>query len=779
MMGCFGIGEITRLELSTWNDYPAFYSFSVVRLVLSCYVARNEGLTEWILVNSPFYGVAVNDVFVRDCVMVLFRVCLRAIVREAIGYMRLVSRGENRFECRVLREVMMWLGEQFGVLYGEMNGKMFAINMLKQWLMIGLSGSVFFGGEQRVKEPSVGPAKGVVSVSELEVAVVALRERAALEARIKAIRASRFVPAYQRAQEHQYITKLAEEERKKRSDYRPIIEHDGVLWHRGDNQDANKNKSREELLAEERDYKRRRMSYRGKKMKRSTTQVMRDIIDECMEEIKHANLANQPSVDATNLASEPSSMINAHSDKHRHDESEYKSYRKEPVSDISKRSARPEDYNKEKSYFSFGNEHALIRIVIFFTKLAVMSYPGFSSLSKSVSTFVSFDVLFLFFDAHYDCTYQSISFFLLDILDCKGSLCLMPYLFPMPRKVMRDIIDEYMEEIKHANLANQPSVDATNLASEPSSMINPHSDKHRHDESEYKSYRKEPVSDISKRSARPEDYNKEKSNYNDDRRRSTSRSRDHRQRDDRKRSRKYYTSSPDRGHLLRVMSYPGFSGLSKSVSTFVSFDVLILFFDAHYDCTYQSISFFLLDILDWIASLLLPGGRTAHSRFVIPFELTDNSTCGIKQNTHLAELMQQVQLIIWDVAPMTQKYAFEALDKTLRGDETLPAKIKEGEDEAAWIEIPERFLIKSWESPIEWIMEETYLDFTTRQIDDEYLKEKATLTPRNDDADAINAYMFKKLEGGSITYNSADEICKASTDTLDQQDLYPVEFLNS
>ncbi|GKF06444.1 U11/U12 small nuclear ribonucleoprotein 48 kDa protein [Tanacetum coccineum] len=115
-------------------------------------------------------------------------------------------------------------------------------------------------------------------------------------------------------------------------------------------------------------------------------------------------------------------------------------------------------------------------------------------------------------------------------------------------QVMRDIIDEYMEEIKHANLANQPSVDATILASEPSSMINANSDKHRHDENEYKSYRKESVSDITKRSARPEDDTKEKSNYNDDRRRSTSRSRDHGQRDDRKRSRKYYTSSPDRGH---------------------------------------------------------------------------------------------------------------------------------------------------------------------------------------------------------------------------------------
>ncbi|GJV04455.1 helicase [Tanacetum coccineum] len=42
------------------------------------------------------------------------------------------------------------------------------------------------------------------------------------------------------------------------------------------------------------------------------------------------------------------------------------------------------------------------------------------------------------------------------------------------------------------------------------------------------------------------------------------------------------------------------------------------------------------------------GGQTAHSRFVIPLKLVENSTCGIKQNTRLAELLQQVQLIIWD-----------------------------------------------------------------------------------------------------------------------------------
>ncbi|XP_070003274.1 uncharacterized protein [Nicotiana sylvestris] len=33
-----------------------------------------------------------------------------------------------------------------------------------------------------------------------------------------------------------------------------------------------------------------------------------------------------------------------------------------------------------------------------------------------------------------------------------------------------------------------------------------------------------------------------------------------------------------------------------------------------------------------IASLLLPGGRTAHSRFVIPLNVTEDSTCNIKQD---------------------------------------------------------------------------------------------------------------------------------------------------
>ena len=67
-----------------------------------------------------------------------------------------------------------------------------------------------------------------------------------------------------------------------------------------------------------------------------------------------------------------------------------------------------------------------------------------------------------------------------------------------------------------------------------------------------------------------------------------------------------------------------------------------------------------------IASLLLPGGRTAHSRFRIPLCVNEDSVCGIKQKTQLAELLCATKLIIWDEAPMAHRHCFEALDRTLR-----------------------------------------------------------------------------------------------------------------
>ncbi|KAM0015611.1 putative DNA helicase [Helianthus debilis subsp. tardiflorus] len=67
-----------------------------------------------------------------------------------------------------------------------------------------------------------------------------------------------------------------------------------------------------------------------------------------------------------------------------------------------------------------------------------------------------------------------------------------------------------------------------------------------------------------------------------------------------------------------------------------------------------------------IASLLLPSGRTAHSRFKIPLNLADNSICHVKKNTHLAQLLKETSLIIWDEAPMNDRKCFESLDRTLK-----------------------------------------------------------------------------------------------------------------
>jgi len=67
-----------------------------------------------------------------------------------------------------------------------------------------------------------------------------------------------------------------------------------------------------------------------------------------------------------------------------------------------------------------------------------------------------------------------------------------------------------------------------------------------------------------------------------------------------------------------------------------------------------------------IASLLFLGGRIAHSRFKIPIDLHDESTCNITQQMKVAELVCKADLIIWDEALMMHCRAFEVVDRTLR-----------------------------------------------------------------------------------------------------------------
>jgi hypothetical protein len=67
-----------------------------------------------------------------------------------------------------------------------------------------------------------------------------------------------------------------------------------------------------------------------------------------------------------------------------------------------------------------------------------------------------------------------------------------------------------------------------------------------------------------------------------------------------------------------------------------------------------------------IAALLLSGGRTTHSYLKIPIALDCTSFCYIRKQDDLATPIRQTKLILWDEAPMTNKLAFEAVDRTLR-----------------------------------------------------------------------------------------------------------------
>ena len=67
-----------------------------------------------------------------------------------------------------------------------------------------------------------------------------------------------------------------------------------------------------------------------------------------------------------------------------------------------------------------------------------------------------------------------------------------------------------------------------------------------------------------------------------------------------------------------------------------------------------------------IASLLLPGGKTAHSVFKIPLQPDQTSVCYFDKRSERADLIRETRLIVWDEAPMMNRLAFEAVHRHLQ-----------------------------------------------------------------------------------------------------------------
>jgi hypothetical protein len=67
-----------------------------------------------------------------------------------------------------------------------------------------------------------------------------------------------------------------------------------------------------------------------------------------------------------------------------------------------------------------------------------------------------------------------------------------------------------------------------------------------------------------------------------------------------------------------------------------------------------------------IAALLPQGNRTAHRRFKIPLKVNAETTLSISTQFDLAGLLRGTALIIWDEAPMQQRYRAEAVSRCLK-----------------------------------------------------------------------------------------------------------------
>ncbi|XP_050902737.1 uncharacterized protein LOC127115174 [Lathyrus oleraceus] len=160
-----------------------------------------------------------------------------------------------------------------------------------------------------------------------------------------------------------------------------------------------------------------------------------------------------------------------------------------------------------------------------------------------------------------------------------------------------------------------------------------------------------------------------------------------------------------------------------------------------------------------IAATLLPGGRTAHSRFKIPIDIQPSSICGIQKQKDLANLIRVVAAIIWDEAPMTNKFFLEALDRSLQdicsnnapfGGKVL---IMGGGGDFRQVLPIVRKELHGWDAP--------------------YMVQRAILTPTNDDVQKLNDMIIDQFLEEGHNLLSFDEV------EGDNHNLYQQEFLNS
>ncbi|KAG7985545.1 hypothetical protein I3843_03G030800 [Carya illinoinensis] len=190
-----------------------------------------------------------------------------------------------------------------------------------------------------------------------------------------------------------------------------------------------------------------------------------------------------------------------------------------------------------------------------------------------------------------------------------------------------------------------------------------------------------------------------------------------------------------------------------------------------------------------VAASILPGGRTAHSRFKIPLDTNKNLTCSVSKQSGLARLLQKVKLIIWDEAPMSRKESIEALDKMLKdindselsfggkvivfggdfhpefskyildlGNGLPPTTINEH------VRIPAVMLIpyENDAASLDHLVDTVFHNISDYSANISSMMNRVILIPKNSYVDEINTLLIQRFPGELKQYYSFDETIDAS-----------------
>ncbi|KAF7807163.1 uncharacterized protein G2W53_039324 [Senna tora] len=194
-----------------------------------------------------------------------------------------------------------------------------------------------------------------------------------------------------------------------------------------------------------------------------------------------------------------------------------------------------------------------------------------------------------------------------------------------------------------------------------------------------------------------------------------------------------------------------------------------------------------------IASLLLPGGRTAHSRFAIPININEDSTCNIKRGTRQDIVYATINSsYLWqycEVLTLRTNMRIESenseceVEKAREFSEWIlrvgDGRIGEPNDEEVCIDISDEFLINGSNDPIGSLVDSTYPSFLENMSIDGYLQHRAILAPTNEIVERINDYMLALVPGEMKTFLSFDSPCTMGGDVDRIDDIHTSEFLNT